>query len=67
MNIKGQSHSLTLVQSHSDSIFSDFFSLETTWRIEAKFHVEPPLDGGNEGLLKWSRSHDQDGCQAHIW
>ena len=26
MNIKGQGHSLTLVQGHSDSVFSNFFS-----------------------------------------
>ena len=25
--------------------FSNFFSLETAWPIEAKFHVEPPWDG----------------------
>ena len=42
MNIKGQGHSLTLVQSHSDSTFSNFFFLETAWPIEAKFYVEPP-------------------------
>ena len=36
-------------QGHSYSIFSNFFSLETTRPIEAKFHVEPPLD---EGLFK---------------
>ena len=46
MNIKGQSHLLTLVQGHSDSTFSNFFSLETAGPIEAKFHVEPPWDGG---------------------
>ena len=59
MNIKGQGHLLTLVQIHSDLIFSNFFSLEITKPIEVKFHVEPPLDSGNEGLFKWSRSHDQ--------
>ena len=26
--------------------FSNFFSLETARLIEAKFHVEPPWDGG---------------------
>ena len=26
--------------------FSNFFSLETAMPIEAKFHVEPPWDGG---------------------
>ena len=46
MNIKGHGHSLTLVQSHSDSAFSNFFSLETARPVEAKFHVKPPWDGG---------------------
>ena len=46
MNIKGQGHSLTLVQGHSVSTFSNFFSLETARPIEAKFHVDPPWDGG---------------------
>ena len=46
MDIKGQGHSLTLVQGHSDSTLSNFFSLETAGPIEAKFHVEPPWDGG---------------------
>ena len=40
MNIKGQGHSFTFVQGHSDSTFSNFFSLETARRIEAKFHAE---------------------------
>ena len=49
MNIKGQGHSLTLVQGHSDySTFSNFFFLETAWPIEAKFYVEPPWDGGTK-------------------
>ena len=26
--------------------FSNFFSLENAWPIEARFHVEPPWDGG---------------------
>ena len=46
MNIKGQGHSLTLVQGHSDSTFSNFFCLETAGPIETKFHVEPPYDRG---------------------
>ena len=46
MNINGQDHSLTLIQSLSDSKKnSNFFSLETARSIEAKFHVEPPWDG----------------------
>ena len=46
MNIKSQGHSLTLVQGHSDSTFTDFFYLEAAGPIEAKFHVEPPWDEG---------------------
>ena len=30
------------------SIFSNIFSSETTGPIEAKFHVEPPWDGGTK-------------------
>ena len=37
LNIKG--NSLTFVQGHSDSTFSNFFSLETARPIEAKFHI----------------------------
>ena len=50
MNIKSQCHSLTLVQGHSDSTFSNFFFLETAWPIEAKFYVAPPWDGGMKVL-----------------
>ena len=39
-NIKGEGH--------SDSTFSNFFSLETAGPIKAKFHVEPPWDGGTK-------------------
>ena len=46
MNINGQDHSLTFVEGHSDSTFSNFFSLETAGPIEAKFYLEPPWDGG---------------------
>ena len=34
-------------EGHSDSTFSNFYSLETTRPIEAKFYVEPPW---NEGM-----------------
>ena len=47
--------------------FSKVFSSGTTGPIEVKFHLEPPLDGGNESLHMGSRSHDQDGRHAHIW
>ena len=45
MNIRGQDHSLPFIQGHSDSTFSNFFSLETARPIEAKFYVEPAWDG----------------------
>ena len=45
MNIKGQGHSLTLGQGHSDSAFSNFF-LKTARLIE--FQVERPWDGGTK-------------------
>ena len=48
MNIKGQGHSVTLVQGHSDSTFSNFFSLKSTRPIKAKFQVEPPWNGGTK-------------------
>ena len=46
MNVKDQGPSLTLVQGHSDSTFSNFCSLETAKPIEARFHVNPPWGGG---------------------
>ena len=30
------------------STFSNIFPSETTWPIEAKFHMEPPWDGGTK-------------------
>ena len=48
MTIKGQGHLLSLVKGHSTSTFSNFFSLETAKPIEAKFHVDPPWDGGRK-------------------
>ena len=48
MNIKSQGHSLTFVEGHSDSIFSNFFSLEAARPIEAKSYIEPAQDGGKK-------------------
>ena len=59
MNIKGQGHSLTFDQGHSDSTFLNFFYLclilylnkfewETARPIEAKFHVDPQWDWGTK-------------------
>ena len=50
MNIKGQGHLLTVLQCHSDPTFSNFISIETARQIEAKFHVEPPWDGGVKAI-----------------
>ena len=46
MSTKGQGHSLILGTNLSDSIFLNFFFSITTRPIEAKFHVDPPWDGG---------------------
>ena len=67
MDIKGQAHSLILVQGHSDSTFLNFFSLETAKPIEAKFYVKLQLDRMNKELFQLSRSHDQCGRHAHLW
>ena len=60
MNIKGQGHSLTFVQGHSDSTFSNFFSSKntrqfsnifysaTTGPIKVKFDLELLWDGGTK-------------------
>ena len=52
MNIKGQSHSLTSDQGHSDSVFLNFFSSIPTRPFEAKFTVESPWDGGTKACSK---------------
>ena len=52
MTAQGQSHSLTFVQGHSDSTFSNNISSETAGPIEAKVYMEPPWDMGNENLFK---------------
>ena len=46
MNIKGQGHLLTFIEGHSDSTFSNFFSLETARLTVSKFYMEPPWDEG---------------------
>ena len=59
MNIKGQGYSLTFVQGHTDSTFSNFFSsknnnkkhkkhTKNTRPIETKFHMEPTWDIGKK-------------------
>ena len=57
MTTQGQGHSLTFVQGHSDSTFSNFFFSETaSYRPrEAKFHMEPPWDVGNKNVFNCSR------------
>ena len=57
MNIKDQGHSLTFIQGHTDSTFSNFFCSESARPIEAKLYMEPPWDVRNENFFKWSRSH----------
>ena len=62
MNSKGQGFSLTLVQGHLDSTFSNVFSLETAMSIEAKFYVEPPWDRGTKGFFFFFFSN----CPGHM-
>ena len=67
MKIKGQGHSLTLVQGHLDSRFSNFFSWETARLIEAKFYVAPQRDRGTKVCSNGPGHMSQDGRHAHIW
>ena len=46
MNIKGQRSFIDLGPRSLSFTFSNFFSLEITRLIEARFHVESPWDGG---------------------
>ena len=46
MHIKGQDHSLTLVQGQSDSTLSNFFSLETAGPVEAKISDKASMGCG---------------------
>ena len=48
MKIKGQGHSLTLVQGHSRFNIFKLLSLETARPIKAKFHMEPSWDRGTK-------------------
>ena len=67
MNIKGQGHSLTLVQVHLDSTFSKFLSVETAGPIEAKLHVEPPYDRRTKVCSNGLGHMTKYGRHAHIW
>ena len=52
---------IAFIQGHSDSTFQTFSSLETARPIEAKFHLEPPCDEGQNLML-----YVKDGCHVHI-
>ena len=58
MNIKGKGHSLTLVQGHSDSTFSNFCFLETAWVML------PPLK--SPVLRKYSNPFKRPGMYPSI-
>ena len=49
------------------STVSKDLSSKTTGQISFRFHMEPPGNTKKEILYIWSRSHDHDGRQAHIW
>ena len=43
-------------------------SSKTTWPIKAKFHVEPPWEGGKKVYINGTGHMTmQDGHHAHIW
>ena len=44
MKLYEYQRSRLFIDLHSESTFSNFFPLETANPIEAKFHVQPPLD-----------------------
>ena len=67
LNNKGRCNSRTFVQGHSDSTFSNFFSLETATLIETKFHVEPPWDGVIKVNTKGLCHMIKNGRHVHIW
>ena len=54
MNIKGQGHSMTLDQGHSDSNIFKLLFLETARLIEARFHVEFHVEPSSDGRMKVS-------------
>ena len=61
-------HSVTLVPGHLDcwsvNISKDIFS-ETAWPVSVEFHIQFTWQWMNENLFKWTKSHDQDGCQGY--
>ena len=64
---QGQGHSLTFVQGHSDSTFSNFFSSRKHWAIWSQIPYEASMGCWDENMFRCSGSHDQDSVQSHIW
>ena len=66
MTTQGQVHSLTFVQGHSDSTFSNFFSSETAWpmwgmKIVKMFQVTwpcPDMVKNFKNFLLWNQEAD---------
>ena len=46
---------------------SKIFFPKTTWPIKVKFYRKHLYEGGTNVIIKYTRSHDQDGQHAHIW
>ena len=51
----------------SGSVLLTFFSSITTRLIEAKFHVEPPWDGGTKACSNGPGHMTKMAGHAHIW
>ena len=64
VSIEGQGHFLTLTQGHLHTKLKTCFSQKPLGQSKPNFSFQVQ---GNENLLTWCWSHDQDGCHAHIW
>ena len=67
MTTQGQGHSLTFVQGHSELTFSNFFSSKKHQAIWSQISYGASMGCWYENMFKCSKSHGQDGVQAHIY
>ena len=66
MSTEGQGHFLTLAQGRVHTKIQTGFSQKLLCRSEPNFYESFQVQG-NEKLMTWCWSCDQDGCHAHIW
>ena len=63
VSIYGKGHFFTLVQDHLHMIFKTFFSQTPLGHFNQILNVSFQVQG-NENLLTWCWSHDQDGRKS---